>query len=574
MNSLTVPQQRLVALLGAVYVLEQLLFAHSSREFVVTLPEIAGLIACVVYAFDRPGRAAALGSVIVIGASLLYGRGYSLGFTDMLVSEMVAGCALVVLVVWRAPTANAVIGTAGLTLSCLVAMTIRDGWLSSYFDSPEWVTIPGSPDLPTLTVRFILLVTAISIGMYLRRTGDQPADSGLRQLARRQWPLAAALAVVLLIDINGPFLYDLVRFDNNPYLSPRLILLAAALVVAICAVVAPLAPVGSALTGAGVVALVSFPVLFLQYSFEAQIKVPFTLTQLAASMALIAFVIREAKPLVATLCAVAVVVANLTVIVDSESFDNVRRDYLLPFGFLLVIAIATGLYFRARDRERTQTVRVAVSGAQNAERLALARELHDVVAHHVTGIVVQAQAARLVAERSPSVAVDALEKIEHSGAEALTAMRMLVGSLRTNQPAGESTAAGQATTDLAADIRALVDQFQGPTVQLDLNLPETMPNEMGRSVLRLVQESLTNVTKHAAGATTVLVRIGAQDDGLHVSVKDDGTARRGTPVGGSGGYGLIGMRERVELLGGFFSAGPGADGGWLVKIALPLRSIK
>jgi signal transduction histidine kinase len=80
------------------------------------------------------------------------------------------------------------------------------------------------------------------------------------------------------------------------------------------------------------------------------------------------------------------------------------------------------------------------------------------------------------------------------------------------------------------------------------------------------------VTKHASGATTVRVRVGADDDELHVSVKDDGTARRSNPVGGSGGYGLIGMRERVELLGGFFSAGPGADGGWLVKVALPLRS--
>ena len=126
------------------------------------------------------------------------------------------------------------------------------------------------------------------------------------------------------------------------------------------------------------------------------------------------------------------------------------------------------------------------------------------------------------------------------------------------------------------DIRALVEQFPGPTVHLELILPERLPDEVGRSVLRLVQESLTNISKHAAGALNVHVGVttGRGDAGeeLHVFVKDDGTARRSHPAGGSGGYGLIGMRERVELLGGSFSAGPGADGGWLVKVALPLRS--
>jgi signal transduction histidine kinase len=149
---------------------------------------------------------------------------------------------------------------------------------------------------------------------------------------------------------------------------------------------------------------------------------------------------------------------------------------------------------------------------------------------------------------------------------------MLVGSLRGAEPAGGSTAAAQATSDLAADIRALIDLFPGPTVDLELSLPNELPHEMGRSVLRRVQESLTNVSKHAAGARTVRVMVTSTDTELHVGVVDDGTARRSAPAGGSGGYGLIGMRERVELLGGSFSARPGADGGWIVKVALPLRS--
>ena len=110
-------------------------------------------------------------------------------------------------------------------------------------------------------------------------------------------------------------------------------------------------------------------------------------------------------------------------------------------------------------------MRAAVTSAQQGERMALARELHDVVAHHVTGIVVQAQAALLVAEKNPDVAVPALEKIERSGTEALTAMRTLVGSLREGTAAwtaGDADATDQATTDLAADIARAGRELRRP----------------------------------------------------------------------------------------------------------------
>jgi signal transduction histidine kinase len=242
----------------------------------------------------------------------------------------------------------------------------------------------------------------------------------------------------------------------------------------------------------------------------------------------------------------------------------------LWLGLLLVVAIATGLYFRSRDRERSQTISVAVTGAQQSERMALARELHDVVAHHVTGIVVQAQAARMVSERDPQIAVRALEKIETSGVEALKAMRFLVASMRGARPAGISEATEQATTDLAADLHTLVEHFSGPPVELNLQFEGTMPQEVGRSVLRLVQESLTNVGKHALGAKSVQIQVAASNDELHVRVSDDGVARRADPVGGSGGYGLVGMRERVELLGGRFAAGPAQPVGWRVDAWLPV----
>jgi signal transduction histidine kinase len=257
---------------------------------------------------------------------------------------------------------------------------------------------------------------------------------------------------------------------------------------------------------------------------------------------------------------------------DGNAVDN--ADIMFITTFLMLVGVATGWYFRARDRERNQTVRAAVTSAQQGERMALARELHDVVAHHVTGIVVQAQAALMVAGKNPDVALPTLERIERSGTEALTAMRTLVGSLRDGSAAwtaGTSDATGQATTDLAADLHGVVENFTGPRVELDLRLPPELPHEMGRSVLRLVQESLTNVGKHAPDASAVAVRVATVDDTLHIRITDDGRKRPANPAGGSGGYGLVGMRERVELLGGRFEAGPSGYVGWSVEAWLPMR---
>jgi signal transduction histidine kinase len=103
-----------------------------------------------------------------------------------------------------------------------------------------------------------------------------------------------------------------------------------------------------------------------------------------------------------------------------------------------------------------------------------------------------------------------------------------------------------------------------------MRLPDSVPQEVGRSVLRLVQESLTNVHKHANSPTEVAVELTSTAETLRLRVKDDGKGGRVVPVGGSGGYGLVGMRERVQLLGGLFSAGE-VGGGWQVLAELPLR---
>jgi signal transduction histidine kinase len=218
-------------------------------------------------------------------------------------------------------------------------------------------------------------------------------------------------------------------------------------------------------------------------------------------------------------------------------------------------------------------VRSAVTDAQTAERMALARELHDVVAHHVTGIVVQAQAARLMAEQNPQVAVEAMGRIENAGVEALAAMRRLVRSMRGDAPAGSSEFSEQATTDLGADLRKLVERAShGVPTSMRLDLPPDLPHEVGRSALRLVQESLTNVGKHASDATEAFVLAEVSGTELHLRVTDNGSGPTRPPPGGSGGYGLVGMRERVALLKGRLSAGRDPDGGWRVEAWLPLAA--
>lgn len=574
MTPLPVPQRWLIALLGVAFLLDVLLGASTGRNaYPLALPGAAALLACVYLAVSRPGLAAALGAGALVGSSFLVGTGVPLwfGITNLTLSEVLAGCALVVLLAWRARPQVAVLGTAGLMLACLLAIGIRDRRLLSLGYHELFVSSLDPFDPRSLAFGFVLLVVSVSAGAYLRQSGQRRIDSELRTLIRRQWPLAAGLTVLLLLDVGTGSAFGPFGLSSSGNTMLATFSLAGAGLAAVCAVLAPSAPTRFALSGAAAIGIVTVPPLVFG-AFDELGRLQLPLTQIAASMALIAFVTRYARPEPAAWSTAGLVAANAAPLLGQRS---VNTDYLPPLIVLLIIAIASGLYFRARDRERNRSVRVAVTGAQQAERMALARELHDVVAHHVTGIVVQAQAARLVADDDPTVAVHALEKIENSGTEALTAMRMLVGSLRGAQPAGGSTAATQATSDLDADIRALVEQFTGPPVNLVLNLPDQLPHEMGRSVLRLVQESLTNVSKHAAGATTVEVgvSVGRGDLGeeLHVFVKDDGTARRTAPAGGSGGYGLIGMRERVELLGGFFGAGPGSEGGWVVKVALPLR---
>jgi signal transduction histidine kinase len=233
-------------------------------------------------------------------------------------------------------------------------------------------------------------------------------------------------------------------------------------------------------------------------------------------------------------------------------------------------AVAVGLVLREIDTRR----RAAVEDVRSAERMELARELHDVVAHHVTGIVVAAQAAAVVARTSPDDVDRALAAIEHAGTDALTAMRRMVGVLR-----GQDAEGGRTPGAELAEVRTLVQRFD-PDARLvrlstDPGLEHAvLPPGVAATGYRVVQEALTNVRRHAPHVATVEVDVRIREEALLVSVRNDGVAQ--APVSGrvGGGFGLVGMAERVAALDGTLAAGPTAPGFWTVSVRLPLRGAR
>ena len=547
MTPIPAPQRWVYLLLATAFVLDLWFALDYGGTAVIGVPGAAAMGVCGWLAFTRPVRAALLGTASMIGSSLVIAvvdayLGAS-GLASMQLTELVAGTILITTVVWRTERTTAIGLTTLIVGSCVVAVLLREDDLSS---SHRTATLG--------TLGVMLLAGAVTTGLYLRRSSKLREDTPLFALARRQWPLAVTLGLVFLLEVRESSTHS------------QFMIIGLALITSACALVAPLAPARAVMVA--VVAIAFGPVLteYGRPTFYAGLGV--SVTEVMACAALVAYSWRLMPRWRAAAGTVALVAANVITMGIYLRLDEL--DNLALVLVVTLLAVGTGLYFRARDQDRERSAGHATIDAQQAERMALARELHDVVAHHVTGIVVQAQAAQLVADDNPGAATNALERIEHSGIEALTAMRTLVGSMRSNRPAGEFGATEQATKDLAFDIGAVVERFPGPSVQLELTLPESLRDEVGRSVLRIVQESLTNVGKHAKDAAEVVVSVDHTGDEVHVRVEDDGAGRIERPVGGSGGYGLVGMRERVELLGGRFTAGPGETSGWLVEVWLPV----
>jgi signal transduction histidine kinase len=219
------------------------------------------------------------------------------------------------------------------------------------------------------------------------------------------------------------------------------------------------------------------------------------------------------------------------------------------------------------DAEReAQARRAAV-----AERTRIARELHDVVAHSVSVMTVQAGAARRLLDQSGGdpQAREAMATVETTGREALTELRRVVGVLREE---GESQ--GTAPQPGVADLPALVSRAREAGLSVELTTegdPCPLPSGVDLSAYRIAQEALTNAFKHAGPAHAV-VRLCYGADALELQVIDDGRGAAADPAPVGGGNGLVGMRERVALFGGQLRAGPRAGGGYEVKATLPLST--
>jgi signal transduction histidine kinase len=226
-----------------------------------------------------------------------------------------------------------------------------------------------------------------------------------------------------------------------------------------------------------------------------------------------------------------------------------------------------GVLVRARRQAASMAARNAAlerqaEQATAAERARIAREMHDIVAHHLSVIVLQAAGAR--ASGRPAGAT--LEKIENSARQALADTRRLLGVLR--DPAEQT---GLAPQPGIGDLDALAASVQAAGLPVSLVIDgdlAALPATVDVSVYRIVQEALTNVLKHA-GPARAGVTIDCGRDAVTIEVTDDGTAGPGHPAP-AGGHGLAGMRERAAVFGGELAAGPRPGGGYTVRARLPL----
>jgi signal transduction histidine kinase len=230
-------------------------------------------------------------------------------------------------------------------------------------------------------------------------------------------------------------------------------------------------------------------------------------------------------------------------------------------GFIVLSsAMAMGAAFRYRSKARMREL----DQVKLLERERLARDLHDTVGHHVSAIAIRAQAGIATSASNPDAAVDALRVIDSEASLVLDEMRAMVRVMRGNQPVD------LAPKPRVSDLERLATRSQAvPAVEVQVvGDVDGLPPSVGAAIYRLAQESVTNARRHARHATRIEVRVSADDNSVHLRVSDDGdTGSLRQP--GSPGYGLIGMIERADLLGGTCEAGPNPGRGWTVTAVLP-----
>ncbi len=252
--------------------------------------------------------------------------------------------------------------------------------------------------------------------------------------------------------------------------------------------------------------------------------------------------------------AIVLVTAGLAIAADWNGIGE-------AIGGVIVLAItcSVGLTIRFRGRARQREI----EQVRLVEREQLARDLHDTVAHHVSAIAIRAQAGLAVAATRPQAALEALELISSEASRTLAEMRAMVGVLRRDHRAE------LAPTPSLADVgRLALHAPGGPRVDVSIDdrLDAVTP-AVATAVFRIAQEAVTNAQRHARGATRITVAVAGDGDHVRLRVVDDGAPVDTRRLGD--GYGLRGMAERAELLGGTCSAAPAGSSGWIVEADLP-----
>jgi signal transduction histidine kinase len=287
---------------------------------------------------------------------------------------------------------------------------------------------------------------------------------------------------------------------------------------------------------------------------------------LPAAQLVVTYTFAALCPPVERLVAVAGTVLGITlsIVIPKESVLN-----LGVVGIAFAMAYALGTAARARrDRitmleERTRRLAGEQDAAATRERERIAREMHDILAHSMSMVVIQAEAGPVAVRTDPDKAEEVFDTISETAREALAQLRRALGVLRADSAERRPQPGLDALPELVAGVRRT-----GLTVTLEQDgEPRPVPTDLAATAYRIVQESLTNTVRHAA-ASSVRVRLGWRAGALRLEVCDDGSG----PAGDGHGHGLVGMRERVAAVGGELSLGPGPGGiGYRVAASLPIK---
>ncbi|MFF1820139.1 sensor histidine kinase [Kribbella sp. NPDC058245] len=306
------------------------------------------------------------------------------------------------------------------------------------------------------------------------------------------------------------------------------------------------------------------------FTVVEQIKSPIALTMAVAVYTVVTRKEARTRTIVTSAAAIGTIAVSIA-FTEGDLFTNVFSAILILFAAVLGEAVRYREAYLAESEQRLQRAeqfrQEEAERRLMEERLRIAHELHDVIAHHIALMNVQAGVASQLLREQPDEADDALALVRQNGRTVLQELTVLLGVLRT-----PGTSMPTAPAPGPDDLESLIASFTTAGLDVVRRLAITdLPELIGLTAYRILQESLTNVVKHAPGAV-VHVRCEQRAGSLLIEVTDDG-GRCSTPYRSSGaGHGLLGMRERVSAVGGELSTGPGADGGFRVHAVIPLEN--